>query len=275
MISFTCNLDDPPATLDDAMDHCQSQSGSFAVFLGGEKGGILRVERKRTELHGGDLPEYPSLKTGAYIELVVRDTGAGIDPAIKNKIFDPYFTTKQTGKGTGLGLAIVHGIIRDYGGAIRVRSAPGKGTAFHIFLLASPEKALPQDEGAAVLPSGTERILFVDDEEMIADMGKNMLERLGYSVTTQVNSFEALQTFRINHDQFDLIITDQTMPGMTGAELAGEMLHIRPDIPIILCTGYSSSISEEKAKAIGIREFLMKPIVKKDISRLIRKVLDT
>jgi len=239
-----------------------------------EKGGFLRVELKKTELHGVDFPEYPALKTGAYVELVVHDTGTGIDPAIKNRIFDPYFTTKRTGKGTGLGLAIIHGIIRDYGGAIRVRSVPGKGTAFHIFFPALPGKVLPRDEGPEVLPSGTERILFIDDEEMIADMGKNMLERLGYSVTPRVNSFEALQTFSNNPELFDLVITDQTMPGMTGAELAGEMLQIRPGIPIILCTGYSSIISEEKAKALGIREFLMKPIVKKDIARLIRKVLD-
>ncbi|MEW6520305.1 MAG: ATP-binding protein [Thermodesulfobacteriota bacterium] len=239
-----------------------------------EQGGILRVELKRTAVNAADFPEYPALKTGAYVELVVRDTGTGIDPASKNRIFDPYFTTKGTGKGTGLGLAIVHGIIRDYGGAIRFRSEPGRGTDFHLFFPALPGQVLPSDEGTEALPAGTERILFVDDEEMIADMGRNMLTRLGYSVTTRVNGFAALETFSNSPDRFDLVITDQTMPGMTGAELAGEMLRLRPAIPIILCTGYSSIISEEKAKAIGIREFLMKPIVKKDIARLIRKVLD-
>jgi len=193
---------------------------------------------------------------------------------VKDKIFDPYFTTKGVGKGTGMGLSIVHGIIKSYGGYITLSSELGKGTVFHVFLPVANKEVLLDKEAIKQVPVGKEKILFIDDEDVLADMGKNMLERLGYHVTVRTSSLEALETFQDQPDQFDVVITDQTMPGMTGFDLARRMLQIRPDIPIILCTGYSSIISEEKAKSIGGREFALKPVGKKDIAMLIRKVLN-
>jgi len=193
---------------------------------------------------------------------------------VKSKIFDPYFTTKRVGKGTGMGLSIVHGIIKNYGGFITLSSEFGKGTVFHVFLPVVNKDVLPAKEAIKQIPVGKEKILFIDDEDVLADMGKNMLERLGYHVTVRTSSLEALETFQNQPDQFDVVITDQTMPGMTGFDLARRMLQIRPDIPIILCTGYSSIISEEKAKSIGVREFALKPVGKRDIAMLIRKVLN-
>ncbi|MCP3891495.1 MAG: response regulator [Desulfobulbaceae bacterium] len=196
-------------------------------------------------------------------------------PDIKKKIFDPYFTTKEPGKGTGMGLAIVHGIVKSYGGFISLHSEPGEGTVFHVFLPVIEKEILPEIEDLEPTPVGKERILFIDDEEILAEMGKSMLERLGYHVTVRNNSIEALETFQNQPELFDLVITDQTMPGMTGADIARRMMQIRPDIPIILCTGYSTVTSEEKAKSMGIKEFALKPLSKKDIAVLIRKVLDT
>jgi len=193
---------------------------------------------------------------------------------VKDKIFDPYFTTKGVGKGTGMGLSIVHGIIKSYGGFITLSSEPSKGTVFHVFLPIVNEEVLLDREATQQIPIGKEKILFIDDEDILADMGKDMLERLGYQVTVRKSSLEALETFQNQPDHFDLVVTDQTMPGITGADLARRMLQIRPNIPVILCTGYSSVISEEKAKLIGIRKFALKPLSKKDIATLIRKVLD-
>jgi len=175
---------------------------------------------------------------------------------------------------SGMGLAIAHGIIKNYGGAITVENNPEVGSAFHVFLPVAESEGILETDSTEPIPEGKERILFVDDEEIIADMGKYMLERLGYKVTARQTSLEALTVFQNQPDQFDLIITDQTMPGMTGAELSRRMLQIRPDVPIILCTGYSTTISEEKAELIGIKGFALKPLAKKDIAKLIRKVLD-
>ncbi len=240
-----------------------------------ETGGKLSISLKDMELRSDDFPDEQGIASGNYVELTVRDSGPGIDPNLVDKIFEPYFTTKETGKGTGMGLAIVHGIIKSYGGTITVENNPGVGAAFHVFLPVTESEAVPEIDSTEPIQEGQERILFVDDEELLADMGKDMLERLGYKVTTRESSLDALETFQNQPDQFDLVITDQTMPGMTGADLARRMLQIRPDIPIILCTGYSTIMSEEKAKSFGIKEFALKPIVKKDIAKLIRKVFDT
>ncbi len=196
-------------------------------------------------------------------------------PETKAKIFDPYFTTKETGKGTGMGLSIVHGIVKSYGGFITLYSVLAEGTVFHVFIPVIEEDASPKIEIEEQLEGGKERILFVDDEEILAKMGKVMLEKLGYHVTLKNSSLEALETFQIKPDQFDIVITDQTMPNMTGSDLARKMMQIRPDIPIILCTGYSTIMSEEKAKEMGIKEFALKPLAQKDIAKLIRKALDT
>ncbi len=239
-----------------------------------ETGGRLDILLKETTLGSADLEHESDVEAGIFMQLSVCDSGAGISPEIKDKIFDPYFTTKETGKGTGMGLSITHGIVKSYGGFISVDSEHGKGTSFHVFLPVMQQADLPKIEAVKTIPIGKERILFIDDEELLTEMGKDMLERLGYHVTIVNSSLAALETFQKDPAQFDVVITDQTMPGMTGADLARRMLQIRPDIPIILCTGYSTIISEENAKFIGIKEFALKPLAKRDIAELIRKVLD-
>ena len=239
-----------------------------------ETGGTLHISLENKDLDDRDLSLEPELSAGPYAMLTVKDTGNGIAPEIMERIFDPYFTTKEVGKGTGMGLAIVHGIISGNGGAIQIDTEPGKGTVFRVYLPVVEKEVDPIKETTQPLPTGQEQILFIDDDPLMADMGKHMLELLGYAVTVRKNSIDALQTFQNQPERFDLVITDQTMPGMTGVDLAKRMMQIRPGIPIILCTGYSSTISEEKAKAMGIREFAMKPLLRKEIAALIRKVLD-
>jgi len=240
-----------------------------------DNGGKLDISLKEVHFSAEDLVHEPDVEAGTFVQLSISDSGPGIPPDIKKKIFDPYFTTKETGKGTGMGLAIVHGIVKSYGGILTLYSELGEGTAFHVFLPVIEKESLPEIEDVEPTPVGRERILFIDDEEILAEMGKSMLERLGYHVTVRNKSIEALETFKNQPDLFDLVITDQTMPGMTGADIARRMIQIRPDIPIILCTGYSTVISEEKAKSFGIKEFALKPLSKKDIAVLIRKVLDS
>lgn len=216
-----------------------------------------------------------SILPGKYAKLTVSDTGYGIAPEAMEKIFDPYFTTKGHGKGTGLGLAVVYGIVSEHQGEIKVRSEVGKGTTFDVYLPLLGECAEElQAAGDTDVPTGYERILFVDDEKAVARLGRQILERLGYRVTAYTLSADALKAFRADPDEFDLVITDMTMPAMTGELLAREMMSIRPDIPIIICTGYSERIDREKAAAIGVKELLMKPISKSDLGEAVRKVLD-
>ncbi len=248
--------------------------GTNAFHAMEETGGKLDISLTEVDLCREDIASEPHIDSGTFIQLSVRDSGPGMTQEVKDKIFDPYFTTKGVGKGTGMGLSIVHGIIKNYGGFITLSSEPGKGTTFHVFLPVIGEKMLHEKEVFEPVPIGKERILFIDDEEILADLGKHMLEKLGYHVTVRNNSIEALETFQNQPDLFDIVITDQTMPGMTGADLARRMIQIRPDIPIVLCTGYSTVISEEKAKSIGIKEFALKPLSKKNLAALIRKVLD-
>ena len=220
----------------------------------------------------------PSAKLNSdskYVMLRISDNGCGIKAAIKNKIFDPYFTTKDKDKGTGLGLAVVYGIVQDYGGDILVDSNVGEGTVFSIYL-PLPEQ-LPETEAVDKIisfPNGSEHILLVDDEKQVAHIEKQMLNRLGYRVTMHTSSLDALECFRENPEAFDLLLTDGTMPGLTGDRLAQEVLAIRPDIPILLCTGFSEKIDRQKAKHLGIKGFLMKPVVKSDMARMVRQILD-
>lgn len=237
-------------------------------------GGKLTISLKRTTLEAKGPYHGFEIKSGQFIQLTVQDTGPGIPRDLKEKIFEPYFTTKKVGQGTGMGLAIVHGIVRSLEGIIEVESPPEGGAAFHVYLPVFQEKAVSANPTADRSLAGNEKILLVDDEEMLVNMGKDMLERLGYSVTVKRNGRQALEEFRKNPDQFDIIITDQTMPGMTGINLSREILAIRPDMPVILCSGYSSIISEDKANAIGIRKYIMKPVTQKTIARLIREILD-
>ncbi len=239
-----------------------------------ETGGTLFVSLKNRTLSTRDLAGHPYLEPGDFVELTIADDGPGIPDAIREKIFDPYFTTKETGKGTGMGLAIVHGIVKSCGGFITCRSDVGKGTVFTIALPTFTGQATGETQAEETFSAGTERILLVDDEKVLADMAQTMLERMGYAVTARTSSVEALTTFSNAPGGFDLVITDQTMPGMTGFDLARRMLQIRPDLPIILCTGYSNQVSEEKANAHGIRGFAMKPLAKKQIASLIREILD-
>ncbi len=237
------------------------------------KGGILDVELSDWTVDESDGS--PSgMKPGPYVKLVIRDTGTGISPDIIHRIFDPFFTTKKVGEGTGLGLSVVHGIVHQHDGYITVESEEGKRTTFTVCLpMVAGER--PGDAVTdPVIPRGTERVLFVDDEELLAEMGQEMLEDLGYEVKVTTSSSEALALFRSDPGRFDLVITDVTMPDITGVELAGELLGIRADIPIIMCTGFSYLVDPDAAKAAGIKAFTMKPLSKKEIAGIIRKVLD-
>ncbi len=241
-----------------------------------EKGGTLSVELREVELTEGGRPG-TSLKAGPYALITFSDTGCGIDPAIRDKIFEPYFTTKPQGKGTGLGLSVAYGIVKDAGGDIRVTSEVGQGTTFEIYLpLIDKNKAHSATPGADAngAPGGNERILLVDDEAAIARLEKQILVRLGYQVREQASSVDVLNLFRQDPWAFDLVITDMAMPNMTGEVLAREMLAIRADLPIIICTGFSEKIGSEEAMAMGIKGFLMKPVGKGDMARTVRKVLD-
>jgi signal transduction histidine kinase/ActR/RegA family two-component response regulator len=240
-----------------------------------EKGGVLEVSLTEEEIGVDDLKADLGLTPGTYLRLTVSDTGHGMDKALMSRIFDPYFTTKAPGEGTGMGLSVVHGIVKDHGGEVEVHSEPKKGTTFHVHLpiidigASEPEALSPEP-----IQRGSERILLVEDEELIIQMLEQTLEEIGYQVTSRTSSVEALKAFEARPDKFDLVITDMTMPNMTGAELAPRLLEIRPDVPIILCTGFNEMIDEKRAKAMGIREYVMKPIVRHDIARTIRKVLD-
>jgi len=236
--------------------------------------GEIAVRLREVEIESGQLPD-SVLASGKYALLSVSDTGSGIDPAVVDKIFDPYFTTKPQGKGTGLGLSVVYGIVKEHHGDIKVYSEPGRGTTINVYLpILTKAKQSPPLEIKQVFPSGTERILLVDDEEAIARLEQQMLERLGYQVTMRVSSLEALEVLKARPNAFDLVISDMTMPNMTGDQLARGLMTIRPDIPIIICTGFSEKINREKAADIGIKGFLMKPIVKSELAKTIRNVLD-
>jgi len=239
-----------------------------------ETGGELKVSLNELELSTLDLIN-PDMATGVYVCLTVVDTGKGMDKNVINQIFDPFFTTKEKGKGTGLGLSVIHGIVTSMNGVIQVYSEPGKGTVFNVYLPVEKSPFAEQISDSNVKTQiGTEKILLVDDEETIISMEKLMLERLGYHVTSRTSSIEALEAFRAAPDKFDLVITDMAMPNMPGNKLSAELIKIRPDIPVLLCTGFSETMSEEKAASIGIKGFLWKPIVMKDLSQKIREVLD-
>ena len=239
-----------------------------------QTGGSLTIRVENTVLDQGSVRKYSDLSMGDYVKVTVSDTGPGIDPKHMDRIFDPYFTTREVGKGPGMGLAVVQGIVKNHNGAISVDSKPGKGTTFRMLFPLAEGKAAVETETTQEMPTGNETILFVDDEISIVNIVRKMLERLGYKVETAMTPQDALERFRPNPDHFDLVITDMTMPQMTGVMLAEGLMQIRPDIPVIICTGYSSLIDEEKAKDLGIAAYVMKPIIMTEIAKIIRAVLD-
>jgi PAS domain S-box-containing protein len=248
-----------------------------AAYAMREDGGTLTIGLSSITL-GSDSLREESMRPGRYVKLTVKDTGSGIAPEVQRHMFEPFFTTKETGQGTGMGLAVVYGIVKGYHGVIEVESEVGKGSKFTILFpeadAFSIETKQEQRQEETSSSSEKKRILFVDDEPSVADMAKTMLERIGYRVTAFTDATEALKVFTGNQYGFDLIITDQTMPDMTGVALAKEVLAMRKDLPIILCTGYSEMVSPEKAKQGGIREFVMKPLTQKEMVHAIRRALE-
>jgi CheY-like chemotaxis protein len=237
-------------------------------------GGTLSIQLKEVLYHPKDTSA-DQLASGTYARLTVSDTGTGIDPAIIDQIFDPYFTTKEKGRGTGLGLATVYGIVKSCGGGIRVHSDIGKGTTFHVFLpLLEKSPETEPEKDSSPLPTGTGHILLVDDEISIVHLEKQMINRLGYRTTSFTSSRDALAVFETDPSQFDLVITDMHMPELNGLQLANKMIAVRPALPIILCTGFSEHINREKAEAMGIKGLLMKPVGMMDLAHKIREVLD-
>jgi len=240
-----------------------------------ETGGTLDISLSQISLDEDETVRHQNLAPGQYALLSVMDTGQGIAEDVVERIFDPFFTTKQVDEGTGMGLSVVHGIVKNHGGAITVFSKPGKAAVFHVLLpLITPDTKQAERNYSQVIPTGNERILLVDDDEILLETQERILLRLGYAVVACQSSVSALEEFRKQPHKFDLVITDQTMPQMTGLALARECLTVRPDMPIILCTGYSESVSEEMARAAGISAFLMKPVVLAKLARTVRDVLD-
>lgn len=237
-------------------------------------GGVLELTVTSVELTPTSVMDFPSLKPGMFLQLTIRDTGQGIPAQVLERIFEPFFTTKSKGEGTGLGLAVVHGVIVGHGGHIGVSSVKDQGTTFTI-LLPRLDVVLPaQPDKAEEWPKGTGRILYVDDEEMLAKWGEQLLTHVGYAVVATTNPHEAMDLFRKEPDQFDLIVTDQTMPAMSGEAFAKELLKIRQDIPIILCSGFSHNMTAEKAAQLGLSAFLMKPVNAADLAHIVKKVID-
>ena len=238
-----------------------------------EKDGVLEIHLGNIDLDQKAAADIPGLKTGSYLKLSVKDSGEGIHPEVQQQIFNPYFTTKEKGEGTGLGLAVVQGIVKSNNGAVTVESEVGKGAAFHVYLPTINRKLTPDDEISTPLPLGCEHILLVDDEQPLVEIGRQMLERLGYSVATRTSSIEALELFKVDPNRFDLVITDIVMPNLTGDKLAKKIINIRSDIPVVLCTGYSEKFTRQNASEMGIQSFLMKPLVMRDLANTIRQAL--
>ncbi len=239
-----------------------------------KEGGTLEVSLVEEQLGESFTNQHTDIKPGAFMKLSVRDTGCGMAPDVIERIFDPFFTTKEKGKGTGIGLSAVHGIVKSHGGAITVASEPGKGSIFKAFLPLVDKEVVEDESIEQTILTGNESVLFIDDEQALVNMGKLMLEHLGYKVEACTDSLEALEKFKTQPEKYDLAICDMTMPKMTGKDLAVKLREIRSELPVILCTGYNANISELTAKNMGINAFVLKPIAMSKIAKIIRKVLD-
>lgn len=237
------------------------------------RNGAFEVRLDAVEVDAAIIVRHTALRPGPHARLTVRDTGHGTPPDVLDRIFEPFFTTKDVGDGTGMGLAVVHGIVTNHGGSISVESSPRQGTTFEIYLPQYNSAESGSVNLEAPLVNGNGSILFVDDEEAIALLGQGMLEHLGYEVTVFTSSVEALEIFRQAPHRFDLVITDQTMPLLTGGVLARELRRIRPDIPIVMCTGFSHAIDAEQAIAQGIDAFVMKPLMGHDLFQVVQRIL--
>lgn len=238
-----------------------------------EKGGVLEISLADVDITPDSPVFAEDVKPGEYLQVMVRDTGTGMDPDVMKRVFEPFFTTRDIGTGTGMGLSVVYGIVNDLQGIITVESEPGMGSTFRVFLPKADTKPKEDQWVAQRVSTGTESILFVDDEDMIAAWGQGALERLGYRVTATTDPAEALNIFASDPSRFDLVITDQTMPSMSGMRLAKKLLKIRPEVPIILSTGYSATVSPEKAKEAGIKQLIMKPLARHELAQAIRRAL--
>ncbi len=249
--------------------------GTNAAHAMREQGGQLEITLRNVTFRAEQTVPDPDMAPGDYLALSVKDTGRGMTPEVLKRIFEPFFTTKPYGEGTGLGLYVVYGIVKRLSGGIRVSSSPKKGTTFTIYLpsFQASEEASREEVGWSSIPGGTERVLFIDDEAAVAELGAAVLNRLGYNVTTFSSAADALELFLKNPQAFDIVVTDQTMPGLTGIQLAARLLRVRPDLPVVLCSGYSETVSRAAAQEIGIREFLMKPIAKRELAEALRRAL--
>jgi len=276
-IAFNENIEDEcgPILCDSTQIHqIMMNLCTNAAQAMGDTGGVLDVRLTKVDLDSSFATLHQSMSPGPHVLLTVRDTGQGMPPEILEKIFDPFFTTKDIGKGTGMGLAVVNGIVEGHGGAVTAHNEIGKGSTFQVYFPLVEEKEETEEEIEAPVPTGNERILCIDDEQSVVKTIEQMLEQLGYKVETRISSMEALEFFHEGPDRFDLVITDMTMPDMTGDQLAKKLMKVRPDIPIILCTGFSELISKEKAEKMGIRAFLMKPFKMRSLGNTVRKALD-
>ena len=236
--------------------------------------GKIDLRLRRVVFEPDSILPFTGIDPGAFMQFTVSDTGCGMDKATLDRIFEPFFTTKKLGEGTGLGLSVAHGIITAHGGAISVYSEPHQGTTFNVYLPIVEGDTEGVDEDSGPLPMGSERILFIDDEKDLVDIGSQILEFLGYRVSATDSSREALEWVREYPERYDLVITDQTMPGMTGRELAAEILNIDPRIPIIICTGFNLQVDDQRAYEIGVKRLLLKPLMIREVARAVREVLD-
>jgi len=245
-----------------------------AVHAMKSQGGVMKIELTPFEITTDSPLILMGLAPGFYLKLNVSDTGHGIEPSDMNRIFDPFFTTKGASEGTGLGLSMVYGIVKGHDGIITVDSVPGSGSTFSVYIPALQHQETKEEIEVEEICRGQEHILFVDDEPVLATLGREMLQKSGYKVTATTDSIEALGMFTENPDDYDLVVTDMAMPCMMGIDLAKNIWKIRPEVPVILCTGYSDLINDEIAKKEGIRQFITKPLRHREIAKAVRGVLD-
>jgi CheY-like chemotaxis protein len=247
--------------------------GTNALHAMRRTGGILEYGLHQIVLDSRTKGPLSHLRHGTYADMTVRDTGIGMNRATIEHIFEPFFTTKKSGEGTGMGLAVAHGIVTSLNGAITVESEVGKGSIFHVVIPLMEQTGQQAASAIIPVPRGTEHVLFVDDEKDIVNMVGKMLKTLGYTPVTCMRSQDALALLREAPDRFDILITDQVMPGMTGKDLVREAHRLRPNLPVLLCTGFSKTLTDEELIEGGVREVLMKPIVLRQLAEAIRRVL--